>query len=106
MHYLDDFLGTLHGIGLPVLTRVPTFSLIPEWYGLTLCVTYLVQAVVSTTIERRFEPGMMRSLFWIIWYPLAFWALSALTAAVALPRAAILKRAGRTTWVSPDRGLR
>jgi len=103
---LTTFLGTLHGVGLPVLTRVPTFSLIPEWYGLTLCLTYLVQAIVSTTIERRFEPGIMRSLFWIIWYPLAFWALSALTAAVALPRAAMLKRAARTTWVSPDRGLR
>ena len=56
--------------------------------------------------ESRFEPGMFRSLFWIIWYPLAFWALSALTAAIALPRAALRPRQGRTTWVSPDRGLR
>jgi biofilm PGA synthesis N-glycosyltransferase PgaC len=91
---------------LPILPFLPTFTLIPEWYGVTLCMTYLLQATVSTSLERRFEPGMIRSLFWIIWYPLAFWALSALTAALALPRAMLRSRQGRTTWVSPDRGLR
>lgn len=99
-------LGALHGVGVPVLPSLPTFSLIPEWYGVTLCVTYLLQATVSTSLERRFEPGMSRALFWIIWYPLAFWALSALTAAIALPRSMLRTRAGRTTWISPDRGLR
>jgi biofilm PGA synthesis N-glycosyltransferase PgaC len=56
-------------------------------------------------IERRYEAGMLRNLFWIIWYPLAFWLLSALTTVVALPRAIFRTRRTRTTWVSPDRGL-
>lgn len=99
-------IGFLHAVNLPILTRLPTFSLIPEWYGLTLCVTYLLQATLSTSLERRFEPGMRSSLFWIIWYPIAFWMLSAITAAFALPRAMFRHRSGRTTWVSPDRGLR
>ncbi|HKD21545.1 MAG TPA: poly-beta-1,6-N-acetyl-D-glucosamine synthase [Rhizomicrobium sp.] len=96
--------GLLHFLHLPVLSQVPTFSLIPQWYGLTLCLTYLLQAFLSTSLERRFEPGMRWSLFWIIWYPLAFWLMSALTAVVALPRALFGGRSGR--WISPDRGLR
>jgi biofilm PGA synthesis N-glycosyltransferase PgaC len=99
-------IGILHAIGLPILPQVPTFSLIPEWFGLTLCMTYLVQASESAWLERRFEPGMQTSLFWVIWYPLVFWMLSAVTTVVALPRALFSSRSGRTTWVSPDRGLR
>lgn len=98
--------GLLHAMHLPVLTRLPTFSLIPDWYGLTLCTTYLMQAGLSLCLERRFEPRKAFSLFWIIWYPLAFWMLSATTAAVAVPRTLLRARAARTTWVSPDRGLR
>ena len=47
---------------------------------------------------------MLRGLFWIIWYPLAFWLLSTLTTVAALPRALVRPR--RATWESPDRGLR
>jgi biofilm PGA synthesis N-glycosyltransferase PgaC len=49
---------------------------------------------------------MLRELFWVIWYPLAFWMLSAATTIVALPRVLTQPRKERTTWVSPDRGLR
>ena len=61
---------------------------------------------MSTTLERRFEPNIRRSLFWIVWYPLAFWAFSAATSVLALPRVLLMPRERRTTWVSPDRGLR
>ncbi len=101
---LTSALGLLHAIHLPVLAQMPTFSLIPDWYGLILCITYLLQASLSTWLERRFEPAAGSSLFWIIWYPLAFWLLSTMTAAVALPRALLRPRSGR--WTSPDRGLR
>jgi biofilm PGA synthesis N-glycosyltransferase PgaC len=103
---LTTGLGLLHAVNLPVLTHLPTFSLIPGWYGLMLCSAYLLQASLSLALERRFEPRKAYSLFWIIWYPLAFWMLSATTAAIALPRAVFLSRSARTTWVSPDRGLR
>jgi len=99
-------LGGIRAFGVPVLEEVRTFSLIPGWYGLTLCTTYLLQALVSVMIERRFEPHPFRALFWVVWYPLAFWVLSAATAVVALPRAILRPRAGHTTWISPDRGLR
>ena len=98
--------GALREVGVGIPDWLPGFSVIPKWYGLTLCVTYLLQATVSSLLERRFEPRIFSSLFWIIWYPLAFWALSATTAVLALPRAFLRPRKHRTTWVSPDRGLR
>jgi len=101
---LTIVLGLLHLFGIRVLPQIPTFSLIPEWYGTTLCLTYLLQAFVSVRLEHRFEPRKAYSLFWIIWYPLAFWLLSTLTSVAALPRALFLRRAG--TWTSPDRGIR
>jgi len=99
-------LAALHTAGLRVLPTLPTFSAIPEWYGLTLCFTYLLQSLLSGLRERRFEPGMLRSLFWVIWYPMAFWMLSAATAVLAVPRSLTHPRAQRMTWISPDRGLR
>ena len=99
-------LGLLWTLGFTPHLMEQGLALVPEWWGLTLALTYLVQAVVSHLIERRYERNMLRNLFWIIWYPLAFWLLSALTSVVALPRAILLRRAGRTKWVSPDRGLR
>lgn len=96
--------GILWSIGVPLPSVLPGFQLIPEWWGLTLAVTYLAQALVSHLIERRYEPDMLRNLFWIIWYPLAFWLLGTLTTVAALPRA--LTRPRKATWDSPDRGLR
>ena len=41
-----------------------------------LALTYLLQALVSHLLERRYEPDMLRSLFWVIWYPAAFWLIA------------------------------
>jgi poly-beta-1,6-N-acetyl-D-glucosamine synthase len=99
-------IGLLWTVGLAPSRVLPGFQLIPEWWGLTLALTYLMQALVSHLLERRFEPHMLRSLFWMIWYPLAFWMVNTATAVVALPIALLRPRKERTTWVSPDRGLR
>jgi biofilm PGA synthesis N-glycosyltransferase PgaC len=98
--------GLLWAVGLAPPAVLPGFQLIPEWWGLTLTITYLVQALVSHLVERRYEPDMLRSLYWIIWYPMAFWMISTATTVVALPRALFRPRKERTTWTSPDRGLR
>ena len=96
--------GILWAVGVPLPAILPGFGLVPEWWGLTLTLTYLAQALVSHLVERRYEPNMLRGLFWIIWYPFAFWLLSTLTTVAALPR--VLVRPRRSTWESPDRGLR
>ena len=98
--------GILWAVGLAPPAVLPGFQLVPEWWGLTLTITYLAQALVSHLVERRYEKDILKSLFWIIWYPLAFWMLSTATSVVALPRALFRPRKERTTWISPDRGLR
>ncbi|MFP4639479.1 MAG: poly-beta-1,6-N-acetyl-D-glucosamine synthase [Guyparkeria sp.] len=83
-------------------------GIIPQWAGVILGITALLQFLVSLLIDRRYEADrrFFRNYFWVIWYPLAFWLLSMATTVVALPKA-ILKRSGqRARWVSPDRGLR
>ncbi|HYX03829.1 MAG TPA: poly-beta-1,6-N-acetyl-D-glucosamine synthase [Reyranella sp.] len=99
-------IGLLWTVGLAPPKMLPGFQLIPEWWGLTLALTYLAQALTSHLLERRFEANMLRSLFWMIWYPMAFWLINTATAVVALPTALMRPRKERTTWVSPDRGLR
>jgi biofilm PGA synthesis N-glycosyltransferase PgaC len=97
-------LGLLWTVGLAPPGLLPGFQLIPEWWGLTLTLTYLAQALVSHLVERRYEPDMLRSLYWMIWYPIAFWMISTATTVAALPRAILRPR--KATWTSPDRGLR
>jgi len=99
-------IGLLMAAGVRFPEVVVGVSLLPQWWGAVLAVTYLAQSFVSHWIERRYEPDMIRSLFWVIWYPLVFWILSTLSTVVAFPR--VLFRRGEVsgTWVSPDRGLR
>ncbi len=89
------------------LTGEPAgFDLLPQWWGTLLALTYLMQCAVSIFVDARFEKGLASSIFWIIWYPLAFWILQTATAIVALPRALLRPAHLRGTWISPDRGLR
>jgi biofilm PGA synthesis N-glycosyltransferase PgaC len=97
-------IGLLWAVGLAPPALLPRFAIVPEWWGLTLTLTYLTQAAISHWLEQRYEPGMWRNLVWIIWYPMAFWVISTATAVVGLPKALLSPR--RSTWTSPDRGLR
>jgi biofilm PGA synthesis N-glycosyltransferase PgaC len=77
---------------------------LPSWGGVLLGVTCILQFAVSLIIDSRYEKGIWKYYFWVIWYPLAYWLLIMLTAVVAVPKA-ILKRQGtRAIWTSPDRG--
>jgi poly-beta-1,6-N-acetyl-D-glucosamine synthase len=98
--------SVLQVMPVAVLARMPALFIMQDWSAPTLCAVYLLQAGVSMWLEKRFEPHRLSSLFFVIWYPFAFWMLSAATTAVAVPRALFRPRSGRTTWVSPDRGLR
>ena len=90
--YLPDFLAVS--------------SLIPGWHGVVLGTTCLLQFFISLIIDGRYEKGLGRYYYWMVWYPLAFWLLIVITTIVAIPRA--LKRRNKLhgRWVSPDRGLR
>ncbi len=91
-------------IALPQFLRVQT--LLPAWSGVVLGITCMLQFAVALLIDSRFERGMGRVYYWMIWYPVVYWLLNVLTAVVAAPRAIRKRRGTRATWVSPDRGLR
>jgi biofilm PGA synthesis N-glycosyltransferase PgaC len=99
-------LWVVHVAIVPLHPEMPISNPIPGFWGAVLAVTYLLQAVVSVILDRRFESGVHRAIFWIVWYPLIFWTLQALTAAVALPKALLRPSGMSGTWTSPDRGLR
>jgi biofilm PGA synthesis N-glycosyltransferase PgaC len=79
--------------------------MIPDWPGVVLGLTCLLQFAVSLTIDARYEGGLGRYYYWMIWYPLAFWLISLFSSIVGLPRAIFKRRGRRATWVSPDRGI-
>lgn len=91
-----------HFVDLPRALTIET--VLPEWNGLVIGTTCLLQFAVSMGMDSRYEKGMGRSFYWMIWYPLAFWILNVFTTLVAVPK--VLPRGKqRATWVSPDRGL-
>ncbi|HEY5647072.1 MAG TPA: poly-beta-1,6-N-acetyl-D-glucosamine synthase [Pseudomonadales bacterium] len=103
---------TMVGIGLSVLIgqiadlpSMPDISTwLPSWSGVLLGVTCLLQFAVSLTIDSRYERGIWKYYFWVIWYPLAYWLFIMLTAVVAVPKAILKRKGTRAIWTSPDRG--
>ena len=80
--------------------------LIPQWHGIILGTTCLLQVGLSMILDRRYDVGMGRQFYWIIWYPLAYWLLNVATTVVAVPRAIFRSTRERARWTSPDRGVR
>lgn len=53
--------------------------MLPQWYGVILGVTCLIQFFVSLWIDKPYDKNRMpRNYFWVIWYPLFFWILAML----------------------------
>jgi biofilm PGA synthesis N-glycosyltransferase PgaC len=92
-------------VALPEGLNVPTIFP-PAFWGIMLATACLGQFAVSNLIERRYEPDLGREIFWIIWYPIVFWTITAATSVVGFPRALLKRRGTRAVWVSPDRGIR
>ena len=84
--------------------RFDFYSLLPDWQGLTLAVTCLLQFAISLHIDSRYEPNIKKNIFWMIWYPMLYWLIQATSMVVAVPMTIFKKRGKRATWVSPDRG--
>lgn len=92
-------------IALPEPLRVPVFW--PgSFTGMVLAMTCLVQFGVGVMIDRRYEPNLARSMFWVIWYPFAYWIVNLLTTLFSFPKVMLLIRRKRARWVSPDRGIK
>ncbi|MCK0746687.1 poly-beta-1,6-N-acetyl-D-glucosamine synthase [Chromohalobacter nigrandesensis] len=91
---------------VPLPQEWQVHTLLPQWNGLLLGATCLLQFLVSLVIDQRYErTGFLRHYFWVIWYPLLYWTLSTLTAVVAVPKGLCGARCQRARWRSPDRGI-
>ena len=80
-------------------------SILPRWHGMVLALICMSQFAVSMIIDRRYEAGVGRNYFWMVWYPIAYWLLSLFTTVVAVPKTLFRGKPKRATWVSPDRGV-
>ncbi len=78
----------------------------PDWAGSILALLCLIQFFVSLTIERHYEPSILKYYFWVIWYPFCYWFISAITVVYATPKALFKPAGQRAVWKSPDRGLK
>jgi len=98
----------LIGLVIPLPNQWRVETLLPQWNGMVLETTCLIQFLVSMLIDRRYEPrgNFLRDYFWVIWYPMAFWLISLITTVVAIPITIFKRRSQRARWISPDRGIR
>ena len=85
------------------LQSVPVLML--GWTGILIGLVCMLQMLFSLWLDRPYDRGLLKNYFWMIWYPIVYWLLTAATAVAALP-AVLLRTSGkRATWISPDRGL-
>jgi biofilm PGA synthesis N-glycosyltransferase PgaC len=92
------------------LVSMPDFlyikTLVPGWNGIILAFTCLMQFSVSMAIDSRYEDGLGKYYYWMIWYPLVYWFINTATIVVAVPKALMKAKGSRAVWVSPDRGIK
>jgi len=100
------FIVTYFALASPLWQAMPIFSnpLYPTWYGAALCSVCLLQSLVGFVIDRKYEKHFMKNYFWMVWYPLVYWIIIALTTIKAVYNVTVKKKAA-ATWKSPDRGL-
>ncbi len=76
------------------------------WAGLLIGTTCLLQMMLSLVLDRPYDKGLLKNYFWMIWYPIIYWVITAATAIVAIPKAFARDIGKRARWTSPDRGIR
>ena len=80
-------------------------SILPGWTGVILAVVCLFQVLIGLLIDSKFEKGIIKMFFWLIWYPCVYWVLNAAVTIVGLPKALLKKKGTPAIWESPDRGF-
>ncbi|NBX40756.1 MAG: poly-beta-1,6 N-acetyl-D-glucosamine synthase, partial [Gammaproteobacteria bacterium] len=81
----------------------------PMWPGSAgeiLSTVCLLQFALGVWLDGRYDRGLGRNYYWLIWYPLVFWVIHFSATVVAYPRVLLRRRNKRARWISPDRGIR
>lgn len=90
-------------VDLPQAIQVPT--ILPGFSGVLIGITCMLQVAIALMMDSRYEKGLFRYYFWMIWYPVAFWVINVFITVVATPRVLLRRTGKRATWRSPDRGI-
>jgi biofilm PGA synthesis N-glycosyltransferase PgaC len=97
MYLLDKIFDLPPGIGVR--------SIAPGWTGVILAIVCLCQLCTGLLIDNKFEKGIFRMFFWLIWYPFIYWIINALVTIVGFPKAMFKRKGTKAVWESPDRGF-
>jgi biofilm PGA synthesis N-glycosyltransferase PgaC len=76
------------------------------WAGLLIGTTCLLQMMLSLILDRPYDRGLLKNYFWMIWYPIIYWVITAATSVAALPKIFFRDSEKRARWTSPDRGIK
>ncbi len=117
--YIESFAGVLWSYaftatlllwGLHFLLDLPSPFMVqrvfpPQWTGTVLATVCLLQFTVGFAFDSRYEKGLYRHFFWLIWYPAVYWIMNAVSSVFGLPRAVFKRKSEPALWNSPDRGI-
>ena len=79
---------------------------LPYGTGILLGATCLFQFMISKWMDSRYESGLFKNYYWMIWYPFVFWLITVTASIIAFPKVLARGDDKRARWVSPDRGMR
>lgn len=80
--------------------------LVVQSTSVILGMTCLIQFAISLGLDSRYDKGLGRNYYWMIWYPLVFWLITTASTVAAFPKVILRSSGQRARWVSPDRGIR
>lgn len=100
------FLITWAVIDLASLNFDHGLGLLPLWWGTILTITYLMQSLIGLFLDSRYEKSVIKTFYWLVWYPLVYWLLQSITAVVGFYKAVRRPATAKGKWISPDRGLK
>jgi len=81
-------------IGVPPVGASP----IPNLWGMTIGTLCLLQLLVGTLVDRRYDPGILRFYAYAVWYPLVYWMFLSVTTVLSLSWLFRRPQAGSVRW--------
>lgn len=102
---LFTFIMYLTGLIFDLPSQIQVHGLLPGWTGMILASVCLFQIMTGLIIESKYEPGIYKMFFWVIWYPVIYWIFNAMVSICAFPVALIKAKGKLAVWEHPDRGI-
>lgn len=69
-----------YAIGVPPVGASP----IPNLWGMTIGTLCLLQLLLGTLVDRRYDEGILRYYPYAVWYPLVYWMFLSITTVLSL----------------------